>query len=300
MTNRNRSRGEHPSTYFIDERSRKEEMTRLALQDHLLTSGMGGVLPEQPDPSRFQQVLDLGCGTGGWLIDLAKTVPASASLVGVDVNERLLTYAQAQAQTHQVEARVQFRHMDVLRPLELPDSQFDLVNERLGASYVRCWDWPVLLSECRRVLRPGGIVRLTEGEIIVESSSPALLQLNHLLVHALHQAGHYFRPESQGVTGDLARLLTQQGFQQVQTHAHVLEYQGNTEPGRLFAENTRHLFQTIVPFLRKWTQVPDDYEALYQRMLDETQDPDFTAHWRLLTVWGTRPEARGKESLLST
>src|SRR5579883_1482725 len=50
----------------------------------------GGILPEQPDPSRFQQVLDLGCGTGGWLIDLAKTLPTSTSLVGVDVSERLL------------------------------------------------------------------------------------------------------------------------------------------------------------------------------------------------------------------
>lgn len=235
-------------------------------------------------------MLDIGCGTGGWLIDAAKTFSEIASLVGVDVSERLLAYARAQAKTQQVEARVQFQLMDVLRPLGLAESGFDLVNERLGASYIRTWEWPHLLSEMRRVVRPGGIVRLTEGEIIVESSSPALIQLNDLLVHALHQAGHYFCPESQGVTQELPRLLTHQGFQQVQTCVHALEYRGNTEQGRLFAEDTRHPFQTIVPFLRKWTHVPDNYEELYQRMLDETQHPDFTALWRLLTVWGTRPE----------
>lgn len=289
MTNHHRSPGEHPSTYFIDERSRRDELVRLALQDHLLTNGMGGVLSEQPATSRFERILDIGCGTGGWLIDTAQTFPGITSLVGVDVSERLLASAQAQARTHQVEARVQFQFMDVLRPLAFADSQFDLVNERLGASYIRTWEWPLLLSELRRVIQPGGTVRITEGEVIVESSSRALLQLNDLLVHALHQAGHYFRPESQGVTQELPRLLTHQGFQQVQTRLHTLEYRGDTEAGHLFAEDTRHLFQTIIPFLRKWTQVPDDYEDLYQRMLDETQRQDFTARWRLLTVWGIRP-----------
>jgi ubiquinone/menaquinone biosynthesis C-methylase UbiE len=289
MPNPNRSQGEHPNTYFVDERSKRDELTRLALQDHMLTGGMGGILPEQPDISCFHQVLDVGCGTGGWLIDAAKTLPWMDHLIGVDVSERMLTYARAQAKVHQVEGRVQFQLMDVLRPLAFSESTFDLVNERLGASYIRTWEWPYLLSELRRVTRPGGIVRLTEGEIIVESSSPALLQLNNLLVHALHQAGHYFRPESRGVTQELPHLFERQGLQQVQTRLHALEYQGNTEQGRALVEDTRHLFRTILPFLQKWTRVPDDYEDLYQRMLDEMQRSDFTAIWRLLTVWGTRP-----------
>jgi ubiquinone/menaquinone biosynthesis C-methylase UbiE len=177
----------------------------------------------------------------------------------------------------------------VLRSLAFEDSTFDLANERLGASYIRTWEWSPLLSELRRVTRPGGIVRLTEGEIIVESSSTALLQLNDLLVHALHQAGHYFYPESHGVTQELPRFFERQGFQQIQTRLYALEYRGDTEPGRALAEDTRHLFRTILPFLNKWTRVPGNYEDLYQRMLAETQQPDFTAIWRLLTVWGTRP-----------
>ncbi len=67
---------EHPSTYFVQDRESKEELERVQLQDHMITAGMGGVLPEQPDPTSFQRVLDVGCGTGGWLIEVAKTYPS--------------------------------------------------------------------------------------------------------------------------------------------------------------------------------------------------------------------------------
>jgi hypothetical protein len=43
---------EHPSTYFVQDRSNKEEVQRLQLQDHLLTTAMGGVLPEYQQPHR--------------------------------------------------------------------------------------------------------------------------------------------------------------------------------------------------------------------------------------------------------
>ena len=59
---------ELPSTYWVQDRSNKEELTRLRLQDAMLTASMGGVLPEQSDPTIFQHVLDVGCGSGDWLI----------------------------------------------------------------------------------------------------------------------------------------------------------------------------------------------------------------------------------------
>lgn len=288
MPNPNRSQGENPSTYFVQNRSNRDELTRLHLQDQMVTHGMGGIIPEQPDPTRFHDILDVGCGTGGWLIEAARTFPNMSKLIGVDVSERMVTYARAQAKAQQIDERVQFQVMDVLRLLDFPEKSFDLVNERLGASYIRTWEWPDLLNAFRRITRPSGTVRVTEGEIIVESSSSALLHLNHLLVQALHQAGHYFTPESHGVTGELPQLFERLGFQDVQTHLSVLEYRGETEQRRGLFEDTRHLFRTILPFLQKWTRIPENYEDLYQQMLDEMQQPDFTATWRLLTVWGTR------------
>ncbi len=282
-------RRDHPSTYFVEDRSNKEELSRLQIQDRMVTTSMGGVLPEQPDPTIFQRVLDVGCGTGGWLIEAAKTYPTMSLLVGVDVSERMIEYAQAQAEAQQVSDRVQFRTMDTLRMLEFPTEYFHLVNQRFGASYLRTWDWPKLLQEFQRVTQPGGVIRVTESNLITESSSLALIRLNQVFIEAFYGAGHLFTPDSNGVTSQLARLLHQYGLQNVQTRAHALAYRGGTPEGQRFYEDTR-LGETLLPFIRKWTRLPEDYQTLRQQVLSDMQQPDFVATWRLLTVWGNKPD----------
>jgi SAM-dependent methyltransferase len=121
---------EYPSTYFVQDRSNQEELNRLRVFDYTLTAGMGGVLPEQPDPTAFPRVPDVGCGTGGWLIELAKTTPTCTRLVGADVSFTFVEYARAQAEAAQVSDRVEFRLMDALLMLEFPTGTFDLVNHR--------------------------------------------------------------------------------------------------------------------------------------------------------------------------
>ena len=289
-------RREHPSTYFVQDRSNEEELNRLQIQDQMITAGMGGVLPEQPDPAIFRRVVDVGCGTGGWLIEAARTYPAMSLLVGVDVSSRMLEYARARAKAQQVSDRVQFRAMDALRMLEFPADFFDLVNQRIGASYLRTLDWPKLLHEYQRVTRPGGVIRVTEGKIVFESTSPALTRLSELVLDALYRAGHLFTPDRNGVTSELARLLDQYGIQNVQTRAYELEYRAGTSEGHLFYEDMRRVFRTVVPFLHKWSRVPNDYEVIYQQAFSEMQQPDFVATWGLLTAWGNKPRPKSRQS----
>ena len=288
MSNPANPRREHPSTYVMQYRSNDEELNRLQIHDQLFNTGMGGVLPEQSDPARFQRVLDVGCGTGGWLIEAARTYPTISLLIGVDVSNKMLDFARAQASALQVDDRVKFHQMDALRMLEFPSDYFDLVNERFGMSWLRTMDWPKFLHECQRVVRPGGVVRVTEFNVNVESTSPALTRLGELAIEAFYHAGHLFTPASDGVTKELARLLHQYGLQDVQTRAHVLEHRASTTEGQLFVEDWRNLYRGLVPFLQKWIRLPDDYEDIYQQMLQETQLPGFVATSRTLTAWGTR------------
>ncbi|HEY7419906.1 MAG TPA: methyltransferase domain-containing protein, partial [Ktedonobacteraceae bacterium] len=88
---------EHPSTYFVEDRSSDEELERLQIQDRMLTTAMGGVLPEQPDTFRFQRVLDIACGPGCWLIDLARAYPDGDTLIGIDASRHMVEYARGQA-----------------------------------------------------------------------------------------------------------------------------------------------------------------------------------------------------------
>lgn len=279
---------EHPSTYFVQDRSNEEEVLRLQMQDQLITAGMGGVLAEQPHPEDFRSVLDVGCGTGGWLIETARVYPGISRLVGVDVSGRLLDYARAQASAQPIAGRIEFRLMDALRMLEFPAASFDLVNQRLGMSFLRTWDWPKLIREYRRVARPGGVVRITESGF-PESDSHALTSLRNLFIRSLSQAGHLFVPDDpDGVIDEMAHVLQRYGFPRVQTRLHILEHRAGTPEGESFYRDVQHMFRILLPFLRKWSHLPDNYEEIYQQALQDIQEPGFVATWKLLTAWAPR------------
>src|SRR5262249_22287442 len=160
-------------------------------QDRMLTTGMGGVLPELSDAANLRRVLDVGCGTGGWLLEVARTYPSIKKLVGADISDKMLAYAHAQAVAEQLDKQVQFQATDALRALPFSDNFFDLVNQRLGASWLRTWEWKKILLEYQRVVRPGGIIRITEYGTF-ENSSPALTKLNDITLETFYNSGRLF------------------------------------------------------------------------------------------------------------
>lgn len=276
---------EHPSTYFVQDRSSQEELARLRIQDQMLTNSMGGVLPEQPDPAIFQRVLDVGCGTGGWLIEVAKTYPTITRLVGVDVSQKMITYARDQVKAQHLEDRVEFYVMDALRRLEFPANSFDLLNQRLGVSYLRTWDWPKLLNEYQRVGRQEAVLRITESDIS-HSNTPVFTQLSMLFLQAMAHAGNLSRPDMNATIDLLPSILRRHSIEQLQTQHHRLIYRAGTTEGDQFMEDQKHFLQNIVPFLHKWIRVPANYDELYRQAMEEMKQPDFEGKWNLLTIWG--------------
>jgi ubiquinone/menaquinone biosynthesis C-methylase UbiE len=280
---------EYADTYMAQDSSDEEEIIHLESQDKLLTTGMGGVLPELADHAHLRGVLDVGCGTGSWLIETARTYPTIEKLVGVDISSQTLAYARTQARDWQLDGRVEFQAMDALRTLEFSTASFDLVNQRLGASWLRSWEWRKVLWEYHRVTRPGGIIRITETNVLIESNSPALTKLNTILLEMSYRSRRLFTASSDGVTSKLVHLLTQCGLQNIQTRLHTLVFRAGTAEGQYFYKNMQHLFRATLPFLQKWTRVPSDYQEIYQEALTEMQEPDFVATWTFLTAWGTKP-----------
>jgi ubiquinone/menaquinone biosynthesis C-methylase UbiE len=278
----------YSGTYFVQDRQNEEELIRLVGQDRLVTASMGGVLAEQTDPGALRRVLDVACGSGGWLIEAAQTYP-EMSLVGIDVNPRMIEYARAQTVAHHVEDRAEFHVMDALRVLDFPDASFDLVNLRFGLSFLRTWDWLTLLREFQRILRPGGVVRLTDEEVIHRSTSPAAMQFCEMLLCALFRAGRLFTQESSGVTAHLAPLLSKCGYQQVQTTEYALRFRAGTPEGLTYAEDGVYVFRTLLPFLQKWGCISKDYEDIRLQTIEEIHRPDFSATWHLHTAWGSKP-----------
>ncbi len=284
----NSKKSDSASTYVMYQNKKKTELLRLTLQSHMITTAMGGVLSEQSDAGIFRHVLDVGCGTGGWMLEAAETYP-EMNLVGIDINPLMIDYSRTQAKTQGLENRVEFHVMDALKKLEFPENSFDLVNLRFGASFVRTWEWPNLLLEMQRVVRPGGIIRLTDCEIGTYGTSQATSQLHEVLLHAFYKAGHLFTEETTGITGHLAELLTKSWCEEVQVKSYPLEFRAGTPEGEAFKEDMEYVFQMTRPFVQKWGGIPENYDTLYRQSHKDMEQADFFAIWPHLTAWGRKP-----------
>ena len=97
-----------------------------------------------------RRVLDVGCGTGSLLFELARD-PAIAGLSGIDASD---IYAEA-AQQKTSDPRIDVRHGDACA-MPYADHEFDAALSQLVLQFV---PQPAqALAEMHRVVRPGGIV----------------------------------------------------------------------------------------------------------------------------------------------
>ena len=135
----------------------------------------------------------------------------------------------------------------------------------------------------------GGVIRIIEADI-VESNSPTLNQFNDLLMKALHQSGHFFAPAHDGLVSGVEQKMRQLGLQNLQTRNYTLYYRAGTPETQHYSQSMQYVFQAFQPFFRKWINPSDDFDVLKQRAQDEMRQPDFTASWKLTTIWGINPK----------
>jgi demethylmenaquinone methyltransferase/2-methoxy-6-polyprenyl-1,4-benzoquinol methylase len=106
-----------------------------------------------------QAVLDVACGTGGVMAQLARCCPPTARLVGVDFTETMLHIGRQRLATAAPAHRVYLCVGDA-HCLPHPEKSFDAVTMMFG---VRNFADPAAgLAECYRVLRPEGHLCLVE------------------------------------------------------------------------------------------------------------------------------------------
>lgn len=275
--------------YILDAEN-AAEMARLVLQDHMLTQALGGLIPEQSDLSQVHQVLDVGCGPGGWLLDLVTQYPHLQG-VGIDISQLMIAYATRLAMTQQL-ANVQFSMMDATKALDFPDKSFDLVNARILTGFLSTPQWAGLLSECARISRPGGILRLTEAEWGFTNSS-ALDALTGYITKAMHLGGHTFSPHGRtfGTTPVLRLLLQQAGYEHIEQQAHVVDFSAGTPWHESNGQNHLVFHKQVQPFLvQMQVATQEELSQLYAQMEADFQSETFCGIDYYLSVWGRKPK----------
>lgn len=144
-----------------------DETNRLEFQHYMLRSFMrGNYLAPLSAP---RDILDVGCGTGRWAIEMAAEF-RSANVIGVDIAP------PAVGEGGELTAdNYTFVRGNVLERLPLADNSFDFTHQRYLILAIPTQRWPQVIAELLRVTRPGGWVELIETE--PPSGAPALDQL---------------------------------------------------------------------------------------------------------------------------
>jgi len=277
------------NAYILDAES-VAEMARLMKQDHLITEGMGGLFPERDDISTMHDILDIACGPGGWALDVAFEYP-EIKVVGIDISRTMVQYARTRAKA-QLLGNASFIIMNALGPLEFDDASFDLVNARFLVGFMPQAAWPTFLQECRRITRPGGIIRLTEFDEPGTTNSAAFEYWKAIVFCAVQKAGFTSSPDGRnyGIMPRLGRLLQNAGCQQIGLQAHVIDFSSGTEAYETMYQNCKVAFQLVQPFLLKMgVATQEELEEGYQQMLMEMMSEEFCAVWSYITAWGQIP-----------
>lgn len=279
---------ETTNNYFINQEL-VEEMVRLNRQGRFITEGMGGVLPEQEDLSHVHDILDIACGPGEWAMRAAQEYP-DKQVVGVDVSQRMIEYAAVQAEAYDIPA--QFRVMDVLKPLDFPDASFDLVNTRTILAFMTPQRWHDLLLECMRVLRPGGVIRITEHETVI-TNNLAWEELIALCSQAFKVAGYTSSPDGRhcGVTIVLKQMLRQAGYINPQHRVHAIDFSAGTPAHDSVFEDWLLGVRLSIPFfLKTGLRDREEINELRERIAEAEKLEDFCGYWFLMTVWAQKSQ----------
>ncbi|CAG8543971.1 14921_t:CDS:2 [Gigaspora margarita] len=113
------------------------------------------------------QILDVGCGAASWAFDMATTYPL-IQIIGIDISQQPPTYIKPDNFT--------FVKANVLEEIPFEENTFDYVFQRNLFGAFTEQNWPDVIDELVRVLKPGGFIELSEPSML-HNAGPATKRL---------------------------------------------------------------------------------------------------------------------------
>jgi demethylmenaquinone methyltransferase/2-methoxy-6-polyprenyl-1,4-benzoquinol methylase len=126
-----------------------------------------------------QKLLEIGFGTGHCLVELAQSVGARGKVYGIDLSEKMREISHARMEDQGLEDRVELRCGDALH-LPYPDQSMDGVFMSFTLELFDTPEIPLVLKECRRILRADGrIVVVGMSRVVPEGLVMGVFEWTH-------------------------------------------------------------------------------------------------------------------------
>ncbi len=267
------------------------EVSRLLSKTPLLIRALGGLLPglSKKHLQQINTILEVACGPGGWTQAMARAYPR-LHITGVDISHAMIAFARSTL-LHNSLANITYLEIPSFTgPYPFEEASFDLISAQFMSKFLTVDEWPIFLSACWHLLRPGGWLRLTDFEVSL-TNSPAHEELSSLFIHAMRLAGRSFSPSDRhlGLLCELESLLAAAGFQECFSTSHIVNYSYGAPLYEELKKDFLILSREMQPLIVEMGLATQErVDALHWRQSYEIDLPTFHALTPMLTMWGTK------------
>ncbi|KAI9837031.1 MAG: hypothetical protein M1819_000680 [Sarea resinae] len=230
-----------------------------------------------------QQILDLGCGTGIWAVEMGDEYP-SAQITGIDLSP---------IQPGWVPPNVSFVVDDIESDWGYPKNHFDYIHGRHICMAIR--DWPKLLKQTSTHLKPGAWIELQEILYFPKSDDGSLREDNVIFEYytSFHQAMNNLKIDMRAPT-TLRKRVEEAGFTDVKEEIYKIPMgpwakdEKLKQVGRFMRPVVLEALQAITlgPFTRGLGWSPEKVELELAEVRKAFNDPKLHSYMDLHVIYG--------------
>lgn len=202
-------------------------------------------------PAKNLTVLDIGCGTGVPLIELASRLGDSCTVYGIDPWKEAIERIKIKTNNFGINNIILFNsHAE---KIPLTDNSINLIISNNGLNNVQ--DLGQVLSECHRILKPGGklIFTMNTEETMCEFYDVFETVLSEMGLTKLISEMYRHIHQKRKPLDEVYQLIEKSGFRHLSTDRDIFYY-SFTDGSAMFS----HFFIRLA-FLGPWLEiVPED------------------------------------------
>lgn len=245
-----------PSLYMLPQDI--QELNRLDFQHYLLRYALkANFLAPVEHPL---SILDVGCGSGRWVSEIAKTFPQTR-VIGIDKH-----LPPASTSSIAFPANCTFQQQNILEGVSFRNGAFDFVHQRLLLHGIPAVRWPFVLQELIRVTRRAGWIEIVDVDLISHSLGPQTARLATTIEQMKRQSG-----SDPALPLRLGETLEAAGLQHVVTRTISLPIgQWGGRLGSMMKQDLAALMRSTKPiFIDRVGLAPAEYDLLVHESLQE-------------------------------